>query len=78
MRRESAFFPVPTTHRDFMLHSELETWQRAGISPVDVLTLATLGCASYLGLDRELGSVTRGKRADLLLLAGDPTRDVGD
>ncbi len=62
----------------FMLQSELETWQRAGIAPIDVLTLATLGCASYLGLDQELGSVTRGKRADLLLLAGDPTRDVGE
>ena len=61
----------------FMLQSELETWQRAGIAPAEVLKLATLGCARYLGLDQELGSVERGKRADLLLLAGDPTHDVG-
>ena len=60
-----------------MLHSELEEWQRAGIPPRDVLRLATIGSAEHLGLDRELGTIARGKRADLLLVPGDPTRDVG-
>jgi Amidohydrolase family len=60
----------------FMLQSELETWQRAGIAPAEILSLATLGCAQYLKLDQQLGSIVRGKRADLLLVAGDPTRDV--
>jgi len=60
----------------FMLQSELETWQRAGIAPAEILRLATLGCAQYLKLDQQLGSIVRGKRADLLLVAGDPTRDV--
>jgi imidazolonepropionase-like amidohydrolase len=61
----------------FMLQSELETWQRAGIAPVEVLKLATLGCASYLNVDQEQGTVARGKRANLILVDGDPTRDVG-
>jgi hypothetical protein len=60
-----------------MLHSELETWQRAGIAPAEVLRIATLGCAKYFSLDRELGTIQRGKRADLMLVPGDPTRDVG-
>jgi hypothetical protein len=60
-----------------MLHSELEEWQRAGIPPVDVLRLATIGAAEHLGLGHEVGTVARGKRADLLLVPGDPTRDVG-
>jgi amidohydrolase family protein len=60
-----------------MLHSELETWQRAGIPPVEILRIATLGCAKYFSLDQQLGTIQRGKRADLLLLPGDPTRDVG-
>ena len=60
----------------FMLHSELEEWQRAGIPPKDVLRLATIGSAEHLGLDRELGTIARGKRADLLLVPGDPTQDV--
>lgn len=60
----------------FMLQSELESWQRAGIAPSEILRLATLGCAQYLKLDQQLGSIIRGKRADLLLVAGDPTHDV--
>jgi Amidohydrolase family len=60
-----------------MLHSELETWQRAGIAPVEILRIATLGCAKYFSLDQQLGTIERGKRADLLLVAGDPTQDVG-
>jgi hypothetical protein len=60
-----------------MLHSELEEWQRAGISPAAVLRLATIGAAEHLGLGHEVGSIVRGKQADLLLVPGDPTRDVG-
>jgi hypothetical protein len=59
-----------------MLHSELEEWQRAGVPPRDVLRMATLGAAQHLGLDHELGSIVRGKRADFVLVPGDPTRDV--
>jgi hypothetical protein len=60
-----------------MLHSELEEWQRSGIPPRDVLRLATVGAAQHLGLEQELGTIARGKRADLVLVPGDPTRDVG-
>ncbi|HEX2217502.1 MAG TPA: amidohydrolase family protein [Gemmatimonadales bacterium] len=60
-----------------MLHSELEEWQRAGIPPSEVLRLATVRAAEHLGLEHEVGTIARGKRADLLLVPGDPTRDVG-
>jgi amidohydrolase family protein len=60
-----------------MLHSELEEWQRAGIPPADVLRLSTIGAAEHLGLAHEVGTIARGKRADLVLVPGDPTRDVG-
>ena len=60
-----------------MLHSELEEWQRAGIPPRDILRLATVSAAEHLGLEQELGTIARGKRADLVLVPGDPTRDVG-
>ena len=59
-----------------MLNSELEEWGRAGIPPKDVLRLATIGSAEHLGLDRELGTIARGKRADLMLVPGDPTQDL--
>jgi hypothetical protein len=59
-----------------MLHSELEEWVKAGIPAASVLKAATLGGARFLGLDRELGSIERGKRAYLYLVEGDPTRDI--
>jgi imidazolonepropionase-like amidohydrolase len=41
-----------------------------------VLALATIGAARVMGLDREAGSIAAGKRADLVLVDGDPTRDI--
>jgi adenine deaminase len=43
----------------------------------DILRLATVGAAEHLGLEQELGTIARGKRADLVLVPGDPTQDVG-
>src|SRR2546428_3279729 len=60
----------------FALHSELEAWSQAGIPNAEVLQMATLGTAQYLGVDQQSGSIARGKLADLLLVAGDPTRDI--
>jgi cytosine/adenosine deaminase-related metal-dependent hydrolase len=55
---------------------ELELYVRAGIPAPDVLALATLGAARVMGKDREAGSIAPGKRADLVLVDGDPTRDI--
>lgn len=60
----------------FVLHSELEAWVKAGIPAPAVLSAATLGGARFLGWEQELGSVEPGKRADLLLVDGDPTKDI--
>lgn len=59
-----------------MLHSELEEWVKAGISPADTLRAATLGGARFLGLEAQQGTIARGKRADLYLVEGDPTQDI--
>ncbi|HEX3757088.1 MAG TPA: amidohydrolase family protein [Kofleriaceae bacterium] len=58
------------------LPHELELYVRAGIPPADVLALASLGNARIMGLDRDTGSIAPGKRADLVLVDGDPTRDI--
>jgi hypothetical protein len=59
------------------LLSELEEWVRAGIPASDVLRFATLEAARMLGWDDRLGSITPGKYADLYLVDGDPTEDIG-
>jgi len=58
------------------LPHELELYVQAGIPPADVLALATLGNARIMGQDRVAGSIAPGKRADLVLIDGDPARDI--
>jgi Amidohydrolase family len=60
-----------------MLHSELEAWVRAGIPASAALGMATLGGARFLGLDAQQGTIAPGKLADLYLVNGDPTADIG-
>jgi enamidase len=47
----------------------------AGFRFPQALKIASLNGARYLGRDREVGSIEAGKRADLLLVDGDPVRD---
>jgi imidazolonepropionase-like amidohydrolase len=62
----------------FVLHRELELYVEAGIPAPAVLQLATLGAARVMHHDDERGSVAVGKLADLVLVRGDPTRDIAD
>jgi imidazolonepropionase-like amidohydrolase len=61
----------------FALHRELELYVDAGIPAPEVLRIATLGAAEVMGKDGELGSLQPGKLADLAVVPGDPTRDIG-
>lgn len=40
--------------------------------------MATLGAAQVMGMDRDLGSITRGKLADLVVIDGDPLARMSD
>ena len=62
----------------FTLHRELELYVKAGIPPAEALHIATWNGAEYTGQLERLGSVSPGKRADLLLVDGDPTRNISD
>lgn len=57
-------------------HVELAMLGRAGLAPLDVIRAATLTPAQMLHLDGELGTVEVGKRADLVIVDGDPLTDV--
>ena len=62
----------------FGLHTELENYVRAGISTSDVLTLATLTSAKVTNMDDKLGSIEVGKLADLILIDGNPVKNISD
>ena len=62
----------------FTLHRELELYVRAGIPPAEALKIATWNGARFTGRLDELGSVAPHKRADLILVDGDPTQNISD
>jgi imidazolonepropionase-like amidohydrolase len=62
----------------YSLHRELELYVRAGIPPAEVLRMATLTPAQVVGLAGVRGVIAPGKQADMILVDGDPTRDIAD
>jgi imidazolonepropionase-like amidohydrolase len=55
---------------------ELELLVEAGLSPLETITAGTLNNAQFFGVGEQLGSIEVGKLADLILVAGDPSRDI--
>ena len=49
-----------------------------GFTPLEAIRIATLNGATYLGKQAEIGSVAAGKRADLLIVKGDPSSQISD
>jgi len=61
-----------------MLHRELELEVEAGIPPAKALQIATFNAARLLKQEKDLGSIAPGKRADLVLVEGNPVERIGD
>jgi imidazolonepropionase-like amidohydrolase len=62
----------------YTLHHELELYVRAGITPTEVLRMATLTSALVMGVTKDRGVIAAGKLADMILVNGDPTKDIHD
>ncbi|NNE14566.1 MAG: amidohydrolase family protein [Saprospiraceae bacterium] len=57
-------------------HWELWMLQQGGMSNHQALKCATINGAKYLGMDHQLGSIEKGKLADLIVIDGDPIEDI--
>src|SRR5438094_1659201 len=62
----------------YMLHHELELYVRAGIPPTEVLRMATLTPALVMGVNKDRDVIAAGKVADIVLIDGDPTKNIRD
>jgi imidazolonepropionase-like amidohydrolase len=58
------------------VHREIELYVEAGLTPMQALQAATIVSARAMKLDAELGTIQRGKRADLAVLDGNPLDDI--
>lgn len=67
-----AFFSIP----GFSLHDELEELVKAGLTPSEALRTATLNPVKFLHKEKELGTVGKGKLADLVLLDANPLENI--
>lgn len=62
----------------FTLQRELELYVKAGMTSAQALQVATWNGAKYSRMMEDRGSIAVGKRADLILVDGDPTRNIAD
>jgi imidazolonepropionase-like amidohydrolase len=50
----------------------------SGLSPLKVISCATQNGAELLGINKQVGTLTAGKKADFMILEGDPSQDINN
>lgn len=61
---------------DGSLFDEMESYATAGVPNPEIVKAATVNGAKWLGKDAEFGTIETGKRADLVIVDGDPLKDI--
>ena len=74
--------PDPTGRADvlpgFGDQRGIELLVEGGFSPAEAIRIATLNGAVYMGRDKQIGSIAKGKNADLVVVKGDPSKKISD
>ena len=58
------------------VHREIELYVEAGLTPMEALQAATIVSARAMKMDGELGTIERGKRADMVVLNANPLESI--
>jgi imidazolonepropionase-like amidohydrolase len=59
------------------LPRELPAMVGEGLKPMEALQAATINAAELLGMSDQIGTIEKGKFADIIAVSGDPTKDIG-
>jgi imidazolonepropionase-like amidohydrolase len=78
LNRRHILIVAGTDGAGFELIRELELYVSAGLSPAEALATATINPARLNRLSDQTGSIARGKLAELALIDGDPSKNIGD
>jgi imidazolonepropionase-like amidohydrolase len=76
--RKRSEYPYPVTQPGTDLHEELALFVEAGMTPLEALQTATLNPAKYLNIQKDYGTVEKGKIADLVLLDANPLNNIAN
>jgi Amidohydrolase family len=60
----------------YSLYREIELYAQAGFTPMEAIQAATIVPARVMGVDKELGTVEAGKRADVIILDANPLESI--
>jgi imidazolonepropionase-like amidohydrolase len=66
----------PHTLHGPSIYAEMEAMQAAGMTPAQVIVASTATAARAMGLEKRVGTIEKGKDADLVVVAADPAKDV--
>jgi len=60
----------------FSVPRELELYVQAGLTPADAIQTATITPAKVMNMDKRTGSIDEGKKADIIIVDGDPLKNI--
>jgi imidazolonepropionase-like amidohydrolase len=67
---------VPNAERGWAYQREMELLSECGLTPTEVVSAATRNNADFFGVSARLGTIEPGKLADLVVIGGDPLKDI--
>ena len=68
----------PLTLHGPSIYAEMEAMQSAGMTAMQVIVASTATASRAMGMDKVTGTIEKGKDADLLIVAADPSKDVAN
>lgn len=77
-RDRGVLFAVGTDNMQGLLDLDIENLVNAGFTPLQALTVGTGGGAKVLGIDAEVGTLEKGKFADIISVRGRPDENIRD
>ena len=68
----------PLTLHGPAIYAEMEAMQASGMTPMQVIVASTATASRAMGLDKQVGTIEKGKDADLVIVGADPSVDVAN